>query len=220
LPTPLTFPETEARLRAALAERPPRRLAVEGFHRAAVLVPVLARPEGPTLLFTRRTDSVRRHKGEIGFPGGRMEPGEVAREAALREALEEVALDPAAVEVLGELDERPVVTRYLVTPVVGLVRRPPDGFSPEEREVREIFEVPVGRFLDPGMPRGEWWDGSRLPPDAERRPLLDLRDEEIDREAGRYRVWFYDVAPDRVIWGFTARVLKDLVDRALAPRGP
>jgi 8-oxo-dGTP pyrophosphatase MutT (NUDIX family) len=218
LSTSLSFSEAEARLRAALAARPPRRLSVEGFHRAAVLVPVLARPEGPALLFTRRTDSVRKHKGEIGFPGGRVEPGEMPREAALREALEEVALDPAAVEVLGELDERPVVTRYVVTPVVGLVRRPPDGFSREEREVREIFEEPVHRFLDPGMPRGEWWDGSRLPPDAEHRPLLDLRDEEIDREAGRYRVWFYDLAPDRVIWGFTARVLKDLVDRALAPR--
>lgn len=214
----LTFPETEARLRAALAVRPPRRLQVDGFHRAAVLVPILARPGGPTLLFARRTDSVRKHKGEIGFPGGRVEPGEVPREAALREAREEVALDPAAVEVLGELDERPVVTRFVVTPVVGLVRRPPEGFSREEREVREVFEVPLDRFLDPRMPRGEWWDGSRLPPDAERRPLLDLRDEEIDREAGRYRVWFYDVAPDRVIWGFTARVLKDLVDRALAAR--
>jgi len=220
VPPPLTFPDTEARVRAALAARPPRRLEVEGFLRAAVLVPLLARPEGPTLLFTRRTDSVRRHKGEIGFPGGHVEAGEAPREAALREAREEVALDPSAVEVLGELDERPVVTRYVVTPVVGLVRRPPAGFSRQEREVREVFEVPVDRFLDPGMPRGEWWDGSRLPPGASRRPLLDLRDEEIDREAGRYRVWFYDVAPDRVIWGFTARVLKDLLDRSLAPRAP
>jgi 8-oxo-dGTP pyrophosphatase MutT (NUDIX family) len=195
-------------------------VALEGFRRAAVLVALLSRPGGPTLLFTRRTESVRKHKGEVGFPGGHLEPGETARHAALREAREEVALDPEAVEVLGELDERPVVTRYVVTPVVGLVRAPPDRFERQEREVGEVFEVPVGRFLEPGMPRGEWWDASRLPEDAVPRPLLDLRDEEIDRRAGRYRVWFYDVAPDRVIWGFTARVLKDLVERAFSPRGP
>jgi len=204
-------------VRAALAARPPRRLEVEGFRRAAVLVPLLRRPEGASVLFTRRTTGVRKHKGDISFPGGHIEPGEGAREAALREAREEVALAPGDVEVLGELDERPVVTRYVVTPVVGLVRDPPARFDREEREVEEVFEVPLARLLEPGMPRGEWWDASRLPPGAVPRPLLDLLEEELDRERNAYRVWFYDAAPDRVIWGLTARVLKDLIDRAFRP---
>lgn len=213
--TALTFDTAAARVRGALAARPPRRLAVEGFQRAAVLVPLLRRPAGPTILFTRRTEAMRRHRGEIAFPGGHVEPGEAPREAALREAFEEVGLAAGAVELLGELDERPSVTRFVVTPVVGLVAEPPEAFGREEREVREVFEVPLAALLAPGRPRGEWWDSRRLPPELPRRPLEDLADEEIDREGGRYRVWFFDVAPDRVIWGLTARVLKDLLDRAL-----
>jgi 8-oxo-dGTP pyrophosphatase MutT (NUDIX family) len=212
----LTFEEAAQRLRSALAGRPPRRVEAPGFAPAAVLVPVLDRPGGPTLLFTRRAEEMERHRGEISFPGGRLEPGEAAPDAALREAREEVALDPLQVEAVGELDERPVVTRFLVRPVVGLVRRPPERFGIEAREVREAFEVPLARFLEPGTPRGEWWDGSRLPPGMARRPLVDLREDEVDRERERYRVWFYDVAPDRVIWGLTARVLKELVERLLA----
>lgn len=210
-----SFDQAAERIRAALAVRAPRRLSIEGFQRAAVLVPLLDRPEGPTLLFTLRTDSMQKHRGDISFPGGRQEAGEAPRATALREAQEEIGLDPSAVELVAEMDERPVLTRYVVTPVVGLVRSPPARFVRQEREVREVFEVPLRRFLEPGAPRGEWWDVSRLPPEAIPRPLLDLRDEEIDSAAGRYRVWFYDIAPDRIIWGLTARIVKDLMDRAL-----
>jgi len=212
---PLTFTAAADRIRTALAARPPRRVEVPEFARAAVLVPVLSRPEGPTLLFTRRTEALRRHRGEISFPGGRIEPGEVPRQAALREAAEEIGLEAEAVELLGELDERPTVSSYVVTPVVGLVERPPDRFGHDRGEVHEVFEVPLPRLLAPGMPRGEWWDTRRLPPDLPARRLDDLADVEIDRTTGRYRVWFYDVAPDRVIWGLTARVLKELLDRAI-----
>jgi hypothetical protein len=103
----------------------------------------------------------------------------------------------------------------VVTPVVALVPDPPAGFRRDEREVDEVFEVPLARFLPAGAARVEWWDASRLPPDAPRRPLLDLRSEEMDA-AGRYAVYFFDVAPDRVIWGLTARVVRDLVLRAFA----
>jgi len=210
------FDQAGRRIREALAGRPPRRISLPAFQRAAVLVPVLRRGDGPTLLFTRRADGLRRHRGEISFPGGHLEGAEDACAAALREAREEVALDPGAVEVLGDLDDRPSVTQYLVTPVVGLVADPPESFRRDEREVEEIFEVPLARFLDPSSLRFEWWDGSRIPPAAPRRPLLDLDDEEVDRERGRYRVYFYDgvAGPDHVIWGLTARVLKDLLDRA------
>jgi hypothetical protein len=128
-----------------------------------------------------------------------------------------VALDPGEVETVGELDERPVISSYLVRPVVGLVRRPPASFGLEAREVSEAFEVPLDRFALPGVRRSEWWDASRLPPGTPPRPLADLDEDEVDRTRGRYRVWFYDVSPDRVIWGLTARVLKDLLER-LAPR--
>jgi 8-oxo-dGTP pyrophosphatase MutT (NUDIX family) len=209
------FDETGRRIREVLAGRAPRRLALPGFDRAAVLVPVLRRPDGPTLLFTRRTERLKKHRGEISFPGGHLEGAEDAPAAALREAREEVALDPRAVEVLGELDDRPSVTRIVVTPVVGLVADPPAGFERDEREVGEVFEVPLERLVDRRALRSEWWDRSRLPAGELDRPLLDLSGDEVDRERGRYKVYFFTAAgPGRVIWGLTARILKDLVDRA------
>ncbi len=214
-PADITFEQVAASIREALATRPARQVEVPEFRRAAILVPLLARPAGPTFLFTRRTETVKKHRGEISFPGGHLERGEEPVAAALREAREEVGLDPARVEILGALDQRPSVTSYLVAPFVGLVRDPPDDFHRQEREVREVFEVPVARFLAPGMPRGEWWDARRLPPGLPPRRLDDLADVEVDRAAGRYQVWFFDVAPDRIIWGLTARVLKELLDRAL-----
>jgi hypothetical protein len=75
-----------------------------------------------------------------------------------------VALEPRHVEVAGELDDRPVITRFMVTPVVGLVAEPPQAFGRDEREVHEVFEVPLSRFLDPGVGRFEWWHASWLPP--------------------------------------------------------
>ncbi len=209
----LTYDEAAARIRRALAGRAPRRLTVLGFAPAAVLVPVLRRPGGAALLFTRRTEVVRKHRGEISFPGGHLEAGEDARAAALREATEEVALGPAAVEIAGGLDDRPSPHGYVVTPVVGLVPDPPPAFVAQEREVREIFEVPLSRFLEPGVERAEWWDASRLPPGLPPRPLLDLGAGEVDGR-GRYRVYFFDVAPERLVWGLTARILRELLERA------
>lgn len=216
----LSFDDAASRIAAALSSQPARRVSVDGFRRAAVLVPLLARSDGPTLLFTRRTELVTKHRGEISFPGGHLEPGEDVRAAALREAREEVALEPASVEVAGELDERPTVTSYVVTPVVGLVRHPPPRFRRQDGEVAEVFEVPLSTLAAPGLPRGEWWHPRSLPQGIPQRRLEDLAEDEVDREGGRYRVWFFDVAPDRVIWGLTARVLKELLDRAFRPPTP
>ncbi|MGN6270761.1 MAG: CoA pyrophosphatase [Sphingomonas sp.] len=114
---------------------------------AAVLVPVTDRPD-PGVILTRRTDDLKRHAGQVAFPGGRVDPGDddlVA--AALREAEEEIGLDRAAVEVIGLADRYRTVTGFQVTPVIGVV--PPDiTLVPHEAEVAAVFEVPLAFLLD------------------------------------------------------------------------
>jgi 8-oxo-dGTP pyrophosphatase MutT (NUDIX family) len=121
----------------------------ESLRSAAVLVPVVSHRGDLTVLFTRRTDHLHDHAGQISFPGGRAEPHEEsAAETALRETEEEIGLAADRVEILGSLSEYVTVTGYRVTPVVGLVR-PPLELKPDEFEVAEIFEVPLGFLLDP-----------------------------------------------------------------------
>ncbi len=154
--------ELERRLRAALAgtsEAPPRPitpielpmkldqlippLVFKSLRPASVLVPVMKRAGGLRVLLTRRSESLRSHKGQISFPGGgREEADETAAAAAKREAFEEAGIPPAAVEVIGYLDDYPTITRYLVTPVVGMVEDLAE-VKPCAREVAEIFEVPL-----------------------------------------------------------------------------
>src|SRR5512145_2885540 len=216
------FDDAVLRIRAALAERPPVPLDVPGFRPAAVLVPVLDRPGGPTLLFTRRTESVPSHKGEISFPGGAREAGEDAIRAALREAEEEVGLAPAAAEPLGALDDLPSVAGFVVTPVVAAVRAPPAAFRPAEFEVHEPFELPLAALCDPGQRRWTLFDPARLPPqlaELVRRARASSRHvpfEDVDPETGHWRIWSFHADPERVVWGLTARVLADLLDRAFA----
>jgi 8-oxo-dGTP pyrophosphatase MutT (NUDIX family) len=210
-----SFDEAVARVRAALLARPAVPLEIDGFRPAAVLVPILNRPGGPTLLFTLRTEDVPSHKGEISFPGGGRAAGEAAEAAALREALEEVGLDPVRAELLGRLDDLPSVWRYVVTPVAAGVADPPPRFHAQPGEVVEPFEIPLSRLLDPGIRRAEWFEPGRLPPDVAR-ALLDVRvaHDDVDPATGRYRVWFFDASPERMVWGLTGRILADLLDRA------
>jgi 8-oxo-dGTP pyrophosphatase MutT (NUDIX family) len=115
---------------------------------ASVLVPVMRRREGLRVLLTKRTETLRSHKGQISFPGGRREDSDAsAAAAAKREAEEETGIPPAAVEVIGYLDDYPTVSRYLVTPVVGLVEDV-EQVRPCAREVAEIFEVPLPFLLE------------------------------------------------------------------------
>jgi 8-oxo-dGTP pyrophosphatase MutT (NUDIX family) len=210
------FDEATRRIRAALAARAPRTIEIPGFRPAAVLVPLLDRPAGPTLLFTRRTERVPHHKGEISFPGGGREPGEDAAAAALREALEEVGLAPGAAEVLGALDDLPSVARYVVTPIVAAVRAPPDAFAAAAAfEVLEPFELPLDRLLDPGVRRASLWDPARLPAEAAAAVAASrVEFEDVDAATGHWRVWSFHADERRVVWGLTARILADLVDRA------
>lgn len=210
------FDEARARVLEGLSRRPPRRLTVPGFAHASVLVPILRREGGPTILLTQRTDTVSRHKGQISFPGGRCEPGEDSRAAALRETWEEVGLDPDRVEIAGAMDDLPSVSSYMVTPWVGFVADPPNSFVAQASEVHEPFEVPLSVLLDPAVMRVERWDASRLPPDAPVKEILKLRAdfEELDPVTGTYRVYFFDTPGNRVVWGLTGRVLKELIDLA------
>lgn len=116
--------------------------------RAAVLVPVVVRPDGLHIIFTRRTAKLKQHSGQISLPGGAVEPGDKGViDAALRETEEEIGLDRKQVEVLGTLDRYLTRTGFDVTPVVGLVSEPVNlSLNPDE--VDEAFEVPLNHFLD------------------------------------------------------------------------
>ena len=154
---------------------------------AAVLIPVVARPEGATVLLTRRADTLVRHKGQIAFPGGRLDPGETAVQAALREADEEVALNPAKVEVLGLSDAYETGTGFLVTPVIGWLHEAPVT-TPAPAEVAEVFETPWDFLMDAANHRQDFYD----------------MDEGLRR-------WFWAMPwGERYIWGVTAGILKAL----------
>ncbi|MBP0591721.1 CoA pyrophosphatase [Paraburkholderia sp. LEh10] len=116
---------------------------------AAVLVPLVVRDGGLSVMLTQRTAHLNDHAGQVSFPGGRHEPGDATTTAtALREAQEEVGLDPSRVEVLGALPEYLTGTGFRVTPVVGLVH-PPFSVTADTFEVAEIFEVPLRFLMDP-----------------------------------------------------------------------
>lgn len=128
------------------------------FTPAAVLIPIILRRE-PTVMLTRRTDTLRRHAGQVAFPGGRADPDDDGPiHTALREAHEEVALPPHEVQVIGTIERYETGTGYSITPVVGLVR-PDVPLVPCEAEVAAMFEVPLAHLLDPAnhqLLSGEW----------------------------------------------------------------
>ncbi len=116
---------------------------------AAVLVPLVRREPGLTVLLTRRTAHLNNHAGQISFPGGRFEEGDAdAVAAALRETEEEIGLSPERISILGRLEDYVTVTRFRVTPVVGLVT-PPFELALDPFEVDEVFEVPLDFVLSP-----------------------------------------------------------------------
>ncbi len=183
---------TEARvtaLAAALGGRQRIVLAPPGKTVAAVLVPLLAVDGEPSLLFTRRSNLLPHHQGQIAFPGGGHDPEDPDLAAtALREAEEEIGLDPADVRLLGPLDDlETVATRFVITPFVGVVPHPYD-FRPSPDEVDLIFTVPLGRLESPDALRRELWDfgGRKVPIDV-------------------YAV------DGHVIWGATQRITQNLL---------
>jgi len=127
-----------------------REQASAGLKAAGVLVPIFDRQGGLTVLLTERSSGLRLHAGQVSFPGGRMEEADSDIVAtALREAHEEVGIDPASVEIAGYLDPSPTVSGYAVTPVVGLIG-PGVTIEIDPAEVRAAFEVPLDFLLDEG----------------------------------------------------------------------
>jgi 8-oxo-dGTP pyrophosphatase MutT (NUDIX family) len=116
---------------------------------AAVLVPVVDRPDHPTVLLTQRTAHLAHHAGQVSFPGGHIEPGDNGpAETALRETEEEVGLDRRHVRLIGHLDIYITRTGFVVTPVIGIVT-PPFALTPDAHEVADVFEVPLAFLMDP-----------------------------------------------------------------------
>ena len=155
---------------------------------AAVLVPIVERNSGTTLLFTRRTDHLDVHAGQISFPGGRQEQGETLPEAALRETEEEVGLPRRQVRLIGQLDTYVTRTGFEVAPLVGVIT-PPFSVAPDRFEVAEVFEVPLGFFLDPGN-----------------------RERHTRRFQGRDRHFYAFPYGGYYIWGATAGMLVNLAE--------
>jgi len=161
---------------------------------AAVLVPLVQHDDGFTVLFTQRTAHLAHHAGQISFPGGRMEAGDLDPvAAALRETEEEIGLRRDAVDVLGRLDDYVTVTRFRVVPVVGLIH-PPFALVPDPFEVEDVFEVPLAFILDAKNHQRH----SRVTPDGETRHF--------------YAMPFQD----RYIWGATAAMLINLYETLVA----
>jgi 8-oxo-dGTP pyrophosphatase MutT (NUDIX family) len=194
---------TLAEIRARLDELPPPRDAVElatGSRASAVLVPLYEIDGETFVVLIKRPDTMPSHKGEIAFPGGKLEPGVDAdlRATALREAHEEIGLDPAAVEVVRQLDGiGTVATRFTITPFVGFLSGRPT-LAPNPREVVRVIEVPLAELLDPDWFREEHWEMS------------------VNVMGG---VHFYEL-DDETVWGATARILTSFLAHLVAGREP
>jgi 8-oxo-dGTP pyrophosphatase MutT (NUDIX family) len=191
----MTLDELAALTRSRLAGRERRVAPPSLLVRAAVLVPLVNRGE-PCMVFAKRSETVRSHRGQISFPGGVVDPGDASLlDAALRECEEEIGLPRDAVEPLGALDDtETVATNFVITPWVGVIRQPVP-WRPDGAEIERVIEVP---FAALSGPRG-------------------MRTEEWERDGVRRPVYFFDYGGD-TIWGATARIVKHYLDIVVGGR--
>ena len=173
-------------------DRPPR--DASSYTAAAVLIGLVERPEGLSVLLTRRADTLRSHTGQVALPGGRCDPGETPWATALREAEEEIGLDPSFVSLAGLSTPYRTGTGYHITPVVGFVT-PGFTLTPSPAEVADIFEPPFDFLMDPA--------------NHQKRQGLT--------PAGDNRRFYAITWHDQLIWGATAGMLRALHDRLYGP---
>ncbi len=181
-----TLPEFISRFQLQLPQ--PGCFSANSRH-AAVLIPIICRPE-PTLLLTRRSSHLRKHAGQVAFPGGKADPGDSSLiETALREAEEEVAIPASAVHVLGQLAPLDSSSGYQVTPIVGLV---PDNiaFHGNEDEVAGLFEMPLHEALS-----------------LSRYYSLDIHRGGVNHRV--YLSWY----ERQFVWGLTAAIIRRLAQQ-------
>jgi 8-oxo-dGTP pyrophosphatase MutT (NUDIX family) len=170
--------------------RPP---FVNVTRQSGVLAPLFVRNNELRIVLTRRDGRLRNHRGEVAFPGGRLDDGETPHQAALREAHEEVALPPDRVRILGQLEPlTTVVSAAAITPIVGWIDGDLPPLTPNPGEVDRVFDVSLYELTDPDTYREEIWQF----PD------------------GIFPVWFFEVEDD-TIWGATGRMLRRLLDLML-----
>lgn len=169
----------------------------EGWSRAAVLVPLFGRDDRPHVLFTERTHNLPRHKGEISFPGGRVDPEDATvLDAALRETHEEIGVSPQRVEVLGRLDDIITITNYVISPYVGWLSMD-EGLDVNPGEIEKVHEIELNRLMDPSVYECK-------------------RDYEF---RGRpYPVHFFYM-DEATVWGATAKILLQLLQEVFAWEG-
>jgi 8-oxo-dGTP pyrophosphatase MutT (NUDIX family) len=171
--------------------RPPERTASgQGGRPAAVLLALFEEDGEARIVLTRRTTTLPSHQGEVAFPGGKVQDGEAPEHAALREAYEEVALDPSTVEVVGELDHLATVSGlFELMPFVGFLAGRP-ALRANDDEVAAIFDVSLADLMGEHIFREELWDVGQ----------------------GEWPVYFFELGHD-IVWGATARVLYQLLAR-------
>jgi len=167
------------------------------LHPAAVLIPVYKKDSEYYVLLTKRTEELEYHKGQICFPGGSHHDKDGSlRDTALREAYEEVGIQPEDVEILGELDSMGTLTsNFLITPYVGIIPYP-YKFTVSQHEIDELIEVPFTALADDS----NYWEETRT----------------AEGVTGKASFFKYK---DKVIWGATARILKQLVDLVFKKAG-
>lgn len=176
-------------LRARMGTPAPRRLPPSELRQAAVLVPLFVDAGELWTVLTKRTDRLPSHRSQIAFPGGGRETGEDAWAAALREAGEEIGLDPKAVLRLGELDEVESPAGFRVIPCVGAVPSK-TRLQANQEEIAEVFNLPLSAFTNPRM--------------------VEDRTVEINGQPRPIRIYYVG---NRQIWGLTARILQNLMVR-------
>ncbi len=177
-----------ARLREILASRAAIEIVAPQHRRACVLIPLIRNGAGWSILFTRRSETLAAHGGQIAFPGGSVEEGESLTEAAIREAEEEVGIPSRHVELIGRLDDVITHSGFLVAPFVGVIHEPFE-YVIQEAEVVEVFDVTIEVLLDTNNPEVRY----------------------VPFQEKLYPAYFYHSGPHE-IWGLTGRMLKAFLD--------